>query len=103
MVAENLSRRTTRAPLASAGNNTEESAFPWASGIGQYKTSVLRKPIWVAAPARRRWLHLAALGAAVDPDVKMRNSKVSGEGDSPDSIAPACACQGSPTTARSSS
>ena len=39
-VAENRSRSSNRAPLASAGNSVAFNAFPWDSGIGQYSVSV---------------------------------------------------------------
>jgi hypothetical protein len=59
----------------------QDSALPWVSGIGQYRTSLRLTPV-AASLAKRAWLRTAALGADVEPEVNSKNIGDDGAGSS---------------------
>src|SRR3954452_23683832 len=69
--AENRRRSAIVAPDASAGTKFDASAFPWNSGIGQYSTSSAPNGMRAPRPANRPCVPRTALGAPVEPDVKI--------------------------------
>ncbi len=88
--AENLRRSAIVAPAVSAGTKFADSALPWNSGIEQYRTSSAPNGMRSPIRAKRPWVPRTALGAPVEPEVKIRTNKVSGPGSSLGTVASAC-------------
>ena len=63
----------------------------------------VRSPCPTRHRANRAWLHFAAFGADVEPDVKSRNSSVDGGGSESGGAAPAKSAQGASATRTGSS
>ncbi len=68
------------APVYQAGNTIEFSAFPWKSGMAEYRTSSGENGTRTADFAARPCENRTALGAPVDPDVKISRYRSSGAG-----------------------
>ena len=81
--AENLRRSATAAPLMIAGNRLASSALPWNNGIEQYRTSSgpNATALCDAVRAARPCVICTALGAPVDPDVKIKQYSESADAD----------------------